>query len=157
MKNIFIIFLFAITFSQCRPEINGTVTDSSIFDYNFNGFITEKTDTVKSATWVSYELYFKPISTSLLKEVHQTIVLKPTIDKDLKAFYQVYDLNNQPISVEQRTGDVISISATQLIEHKVFLKIKVLPPNELGKSTLTIHSTWNDVSKSIVKSVFIMP
>jgi hypothetical protein len=128
-----------------------------VFNYNFNGFITEKSDTIKSETWVNYELYLKPISTSLLKEVNKSIIFKPTIDKDLKTFYQLYDLEGKAISTEQRTGDVCTIPSEQLIDNKCLFKIKVLPPNELGKFGLTINTTWNGINKTIVKSVVVVP
>ena len=133
MKNTILITFLCLGLIACRPQIDTQVTDSSVFDYNFNGFTTEKNDTLKSSVWVSYELYLKPISTSLLKEVNKTIIVKPVIDKDLKVFYQLYTLQNQTISTEQRTGDVSSISSEQIVDNKLILKIKVLPPNEMGK------------------------
>ena len=157
MKNTILLFFIFLGVNACRPQIDTQVTDSSVFDYNFNGFITEKSDTIKSSVWVSYELYLKPISTSLLKEVNKTLLVKPVIDKDLKVFYQLYTLQHVPISAEQRTGDVSSISSEQIMDNKLILKIKVLPPNEIGKFGLTINTTWNGVSKSIVKSVVVVP
>ena len=157
MKNTVLIFLLFLGLNACRPQIETQVTNSSVFDYNFNGFTTEKSDTLKSSVWVSYELYLKPLSTSLLKEVSKTILVKPVIDKDLKVFYQLYNLRNEHISSEQRTGDVSSISSEQVMDHKLVLKIKVLPPNEIGKFGLTINITWNGVNKSMVKSVVIVP
>lgn len=159
-RTVFFLFLFLILslgFNACRPQIDTQVTDSSVFDYNFNGFTTEKNDTLKSSVWATYELYLKPISTSLLKDVNKTILVKPMIDKDLKVFYQLYNVRNEAISTEQRTGDVSSISSEQMTEHKVLLKIKVLPPNELGRFGLTVGTTWNGVSKSVVKSVVVVP
>lgn len=158
MKNTVLILSFlCLGLYACRPQIDTQVTDSSVFDYNFNGFTTEKNDTIQSSVWVSYELYLKPLSTSLLKEVNKTIIVKPVIDKDLKVFYQLYTLQHQAISTEQRTGDVSSISSEQIVDNKLILKIKVLPPNEMGKFGLTINTTWNGVSKSIVKSVVVVP
>jgi hypothetical protein len=157
MKPIIILIFSFSTLTACRPQIDTQVMDSSVFDYNFNGFTTERSDTVKSSVWVSYELYLKPISTSLLKDVNKTITVKPLIDKDLKVFYQLYNLENKAISTEQRTGDVCSISSEQLIEHKILLKLKVVPPNEAGKFGLTINTTWNSVTKSLTKSVMVVP
>lgn len=156
MKN-FILVLFLLFFMvSCRPQLDTSVTDSSVFDYNFNGFITEKSDTIKSDAWVNYELYLKPISTSLLKEVNKSIMVKTTLDKDLKVFYQLFDEDGRAISAEQRTGDISTISSEQLTENKCTLKIKVFPPNELGKFSLSINTTWNGVSKGIVKSVVVV-
>lgn len=157
MKKCFLSFCLMLSFTNCRPKIDNYVTDSSVFNYNFNGFITEKSDTIKSNTWVGYELYLKPISTSLLKEVNKSIIFKPTLDKDLKTFYQLCDMEGKAISTEQRTGDVCTISSEQLLNHKCLLKIKVLPPNELGKFNLTVNATWNGVSKGIVKLVVVVP
>jgi hypothetical protein len=157
MKRITIFCFFSLIFIACRPQIDTQVSDSTVFDYNFNGFTTEKSDTIKSSVWVNYELYLKPISTSLLKEVNKTILVKPVIDKDVKVLYQLFDVENKAISSEQRTGDVSSISSEHMMEHKVLLKIKVLPPSEMGKLGLTINTTWNGVSKSILKSVVVVP
>jgi hypothetical protein len=157
MKIKYLHFFSVLFLTNCRPQIDNSVTDSSVFNYNFNGFITQKSDTIQSNVWVSYELYLKPISTSLLKEVNKSIVFKPTIDKDLKTFYQLYDMEGKAISDEQRTGDVCSISSEQLTDHKCFFKIKVSPPNELGKFGLTINTTWNGVNKTILKPVVVIP
>jgi uncharacterized protein YcfL len=156
MKNLTLILISTFLFVNCRPQLDVSVTDSSVLDYNFNGFITEKSDTIKSETWVNYELYLKPISTSLLREVSKTIIVKTTLDKDLKVFYQLFDLEGKAISSEQRTGDISTISSEQLINNKCFLRIKVLPPNELGKFSLSVNTTWNGVSKGIVKSVVVV-
>jgi hypothetical protein len=156
MKIKYLYFFSTLFLTNCRPQIDNSVTDSSVFNYNFNGFITEKSDTIKSNVWVSYELYLKPISTSLLKEVNKSIVFKPTIDKDLKTFYQLCDLEGKAISTEQRTGDVCTISSEQLSDHKCFFKIKVLPPNELGKFSLSVNATWNGVNKTILKPVVVI-
>lgn len=156
MKNLTLILISTFLFVNCRPQLDTYVTDSSIFDYNFNGFSTEKNDTIQNNTWVNYELYLKPISTSLLKEVNKTIIVKTTLDKDLKVFYQLYDLNGRAISLEQRTGDVSTISSEQLIDYKCLLRIKVLPPNELGKFSLSVNTTWNGVSKGISKAVVVV-
>jgi hypothetical protein len=157
MKNLTLILISTFLFVNCRPQLDISVTDSSVFDYNFNGFSTEKNDTIQNNTWVNYELYLKPISTSLLKEVNKTIIVKTTLDKDLKVFFQLFDLGGNAISSEQRTGDISTISSEQLIDNKCFLKIKVLPPNELGKFGLTINTTWNGMNKTIVKSVVVVP
>ena len=156
MKKRYWSICLMLLFTNCRPQIDNSATDSSIFNYNFNGFITEKSDTIKSNTWVSYELYLKPISTSLLKEVNKSIVFKPTIDKDMKAFFQLYDTEGKVISTEQRTGDVCIISSEQLLDHKCLLKIKVLPPNELGKFNLSVNVTWNGIHKNITKPVVVV-
>jgi hypothetical protein len=156
MKNLTLALISLFLFVNCRPQLDTSVTDSSIFDYNFNGFITEKNDTIQNNTWVNYELYLKPISTSLLKEVNKTIIVKTTLDKDLKVFYQLFDLEGKAISSEQRTGDISTISSEQLIDNKCLLKIKVLPPNELGKFSLSVNTTWNGVSKGIVKAVVVV-
>jgi hypothetical protein len=156
MKNFTLVLSLLFFLVNCRPQLDTSVTDSSIFDYNFNGFSTEKSDTIKSETWVNYELYLKPISTSLLKEVNKSIMVKTTLDKDLKVFYQLFDLEGKAISLEQRTGDISTISSEQLIENKCTLKIKVFPPNELGKFSLSVNTTWNGVSKGIVKSVVVV-
>jgi hypothetical protein len=156
MKNLTLILISTFLFVNCRPQLDTSVTDSSVFDYNFNGFITEKSDTIRSETWVNYELYLKPISTSLLKEVNKTIIVKTTLDKDLKVFYQLFDLEGKAISSEQRTGDISAISSEQLINNKCTLKIKVFPPNELGKFSLSVNTTWNGVSKGILKAVVVV-
>lgn len=156
MKNLILALISTFLLVNCRPQLDTSVTDSSVFDYNFNGFITEKSDTIQNNTWVNYELYLKPISTSLLKEVNKTIIVKTTLDKDLKVFYQLYDLEGKAISSEQRTGDISTISSDQLIDHKCNLKIKVLPPNELGKFNLSVNTTWNGVSKGISKAVVVV-
>ena len=157
MKNHILVLVSTFLLINCRPQLDTSVTDSSVFDYNFNGFITEKSDSIKSDTWVNYELYLKPISTSLLKEVNKTILVKTTIDKDLKVYYQLFDLEGKAISLEQRTGDVSTISSEQLIDHKYVLKIKVFPPNEIGKFNLSVNTTWNGVSKGITKAVVVVP
>jgi hypothetical protein len=157
MKIKYLHFFSVLFLTNCRPQIDNSITDSSVFNYNFNGFVTEKSDTIKSNVWVSYELYLKPISTSLLKEVNKSIVFKPTIDKDLKTFYQLCDLEGKAISTEQRTGDVSTISSEQLMNHKCLFKIKVFPPNELGKFGLSVNTTWNGVSKTILKPVVVVP
>ena len=156
MKNFTLVLFLLFFLVNCRPQLDTSVTDSSNFDYNFNGFITEKSDTIKSDTWINYELYLKPISTSLLKEVNKSIMVKTTLDKDIKVFYQLFDLEGKAISTEQRTGDISTISSEQLIENKCTLKIKVFPPNELGKFSLSVNTTWNGVSKGIVKSVVVV-
>ncbi len=155
MKYFVLLFILTIALVGCRPQLDTSVTDSGIFDYNFNGFITEPNDTISINTWVNYELYLKPISTSLLKEVDKTIVVKTTVDKDLKVFYQLFDLGGKALSTEQRTGDVCFFSTEQLIEHKCHLKIKVLPPFEVGKFNLSINVRWNGVNKEIIKSVVL--
>jgi hypothetical protein len=152
----FIYLLMGLFFNNCRPQLDNSVTNSEVFDYNFNGFITEKNDSIPSNTWVSYELYLKPISTSLLKEVNKSIVFKPTIDKDVKTYYQLYDLSGKSISTEQRTGDVCSISSEQLVDDKCYLKIKVMPPNALGKFNLLVGVTWNGIHKNITKPVVVV-
>jgi hypothetical protein len=152
----FIYLLMGLFFNNCRSQLDNSVTNSEVFDYNFNGFTTEKNDSIPSNTWVSYELYLKPISTSLLKEVNKSIVFKPTIDKDVKTYYQLYDLSGKSISTEQRTGDVCSISSEQLVDDKCYLKIKVMPPNALGKFNLLIGVTWNGIHKNITKPVVVV-
>lgn len=156
MKNLILALTSTVLLVNCRPQLDTSVTDSSVFDYNFNGFSTEKSDTIQNNTWVNYELYLKPISTSLLKEVNKTIIVKTTLDKDLKVFYQLFDLNGRAISLEQRTGDVSTISSEQLIDNKCLLRIKVLPPNELGKFSLSVNTSWNGVSKGISKVVVMV-
>ena len=152
----FLILFVTLIFSSCRPQIDNDITNPELFNYNFNGFITEKSDSIQSNSWVSYELYLKPISTSLLKEVNKSIVFKPTIDKDVKTFYQLCDLSGKTISTEQRTGDVCTISSEQLIDYKCLLKIKVMPPNELGKFNLSVNATWSGIQKSITKPVVVV-
>jgi hypothetical protein len=152
----FIYLLIVLIFTNCRPQLDNSVTNPEVFNYNFNGFITEKSDSIPSNTWVSYELYLKPISTSLLKEINKAIVFKPTIDKDVKTYYQFYDLSGKSISSEQRTGDVCTISSEQLMDDKCYLKIKVMPPNALGRFNLLVDVTWNDIHKSIAKPVVVV-
>lgn len=152
----FIYLLMVLIFTNCRPQLDNSVTNPDVFNYNFNGFITEKSDSIPSNTWVSFELYLKPISTSFLKEVSKYIVFKPTVDKDVKTYYQLYDLSGKSISTEQRTGDVCTISSEQLMEDKCLLKIKVMPPNELGRFNLLVNATWNGINKSITKPVTVI-
>jgi hypothetical protein len=157
MKNNSFLLLIIFLICSCRPQLETLMTTSTVFDYNFNGFTTQKNDTIKSSTWTTYELYLKPNSNLVLNNDNRFIVFKPTHDKDLKVFYQLYNLNNEAISSDLRTGDISSISSEQLIDHKVFCKIKVVPPNENGRFTLSINATWNGLNKSIVKTVVVIP
>jgi hypothetical protein len=157
MKNYSLLLFFIFLVSSCRPQLETLVTNPTVFDYNFNGFITQKNDTIKSSTWTTYELYLKPKSTLILNNDNRFISFKPTNDKDLKVFYQLYNLNNEAISADLRTGDISRISVEHLIDHKVFCKIKVVPPNDIGRFALSINATWNGLNKAIVKTVVVVP
>lgn len=155
MKYFLICLIITTTLTGCRPQIDTSVLDASVFDYHFGSFIQTKNDTIKTGDWVQFEMYLKPISTSLLREPKPDIILKTSTDKDLKILYELVNNEDKKLSETQRVGDVVRFSSYDLKENLVYLNIKVLPPNEKGAFKLKLSTEWNSVVKEVQKNVVV--
>lgn len=156
-KQFFLAFTFLLGFlASCRPEEDITVTDTSVFDYNFQVFITERTnDTLEVNKWYRYEVYIKPLSTNKLLSYQKKIVLTPSVGTGKLGSYQILNLRGDTLTGIQRFGDVVQLSSDSLINNRLIIKEKFDYPNVKGAITQTNTVQWNSINKTVTNSIFV--
>lgn len=155
MKQCISMFILLMVVS-CRPEENFTITDSSVFDYNFQIFILGKdNDTLTVKKWYQYELYLKPYSTNKLLNYQRKIILSPNVIVGKLGSYQIFNLRGDTLTSVQRFGDVVQLSSDSLINNRFILKEKFDNPNVQGTITQTTTVLWNSISKVVTNNIYV--
>jgi hypothetical protein len=154
-KYLSILFLLLMGWS-CRPQEDLTITDSSIFDYNFQIFITGKNnDTLNVNQWYQYEVYLKPFSTNKLLNHQRKIVLSPVISVGKLGSYQILNLRGDSLTSVQRFGDVVQLSSDSLINNRFIIKEKFDNPNVQGSINQTTTIQWNSINKVFSNNIYV--
>ena len=156
MKKYLSILLLLLLGWSCRPQEELTITDNSVFDYNFQMFITGKNnDTLNVNQWYQYEIYLKPFSTNKLLNYQRKIVLSPSVSVGKLGSYQILNLRGDSLTSVQRFGDVVQLSSDSLINNRFILKEKFDNPNVQGAITQTTTVQWNSINKVFTNNIFV--
>lgn len=158
MKNKLFTFLTILSMGlmSCRPEIDVSVLDSSVFDYNYQLFIqNQSNDTVQVDKWNKYEIYLKPIATNKLKDFSKSIIISPTITSGISGYYQIFSTNGDTLSTIQRFGDVVTISSDSFIDNRCWINEKIMEPNARGSLIQTTSIIWNSVRKVTTNNIYL--
>ena len=156
MKKYLSILLLLLLGWSCRPQEDVTITDSSVFDYNFQVFIMGKNnDTLNVNQWYQYEVYLKPFSTNKLLNYQRKIVLSPSVSVGKLGSYQILNLRGDSLTSVQRFGDVVQLSSDSLINNRFLIKEKFDNPNVKGAITQTTTVQWNSINKVFTNNIFV--
>lgn len=156
MKQYISIFSIFFLLMGCRPQEDLTITDSSVFDYNFQVFIKDKNnDTLSVNQWYQYEVYLKPLTTNKLLNFQQKIVLSPVVSVGKLGSYQILNLHGDSLTSVQRFGDVVQLSNDSLINNRFIIKEKFDNPNVQGAITQTTTVLWNSISKVVNNNIYV--
>jgi hypothetical protein len=155
MKKYLSIFCLFMAWA-CRPEEDLTITDSGVFDYNFQMFIIGKnSDTLNDNKWYQYEVYLKPFSTNKLLNYQRKIVLSPVVNVGKLGSYQILNLRGDSLTSVQRFGDVVQLSSDSLIDNRFILKEKFDNPNVQGAINQTTTVQWNSIYKVFTSNIYV--
>ena len=155
MKRYISVFILLMVVC-CRPEEDLTITDNSVFDYNFQVFIVGKNnDTLTVNKWYQYEVYLKPFTTNKLLNYQRKIVLSPNVSTGKLGLFQIFNLRGDSLTGVQRFGDVVQLSSDSLMDNRFIIKEKFDNPNVQGTIIQTTTILWNSMSKVVTNNIYV--
>ena len=155
MKRYISVFILLMVVC-CRPEEDLTITDNSVFDYNFQVFIVGKNnDTLTVNKWYQYEVYLKPFTTNKLLNYQRKIVLSPNVSTGKLGSFQILNLRGDSLTGVQRFGDVVQLSSDSLMDNRFIIKEKFDNPNVQGTIIQTTTILWNSMSKVVTNNIYV--